>query len=176
MKGLPSIGTARPADRRPVLAIAIDLEQEFCDRGGDLIGGVVAGFERPQCIGGAVCPAGLPLPFTIAIDGSLKVGQRHRDRPLEGILIDREAAGANDLQGHDRDPLIVAREAIALLLVDDEALLHGRKSPRHGGPDLGGRDRDGRHDSTRAAAGRDGLCQRRASGRGRGRVRGARAG
>ncbi len=140
-----------------MIPIAISLEQELRHRGGDLIGWMVARFERPQRIGRAVRPAGLSLPLTVTLEGTLQVGQRQGDGPLEGVLIDREAAGAGDTQGDERDSLIVAREAIALLRVDDQALLQRRQGPPHGGPDLGGGDIDGRHDLTRAAAGLGGL-------------------
>ncbi len=66
---------------------------------------------------------------------ALEVAERQSRRLLEGLLIDREPAGAGDLQGDDRDRLIVAREAVALLGVDVQTLLQRRQGPRHRGPD-----------------------------------------
>ena len=156
VKGLASIGGRREVVG-PVVSIGIGLQQVFRHRGGDLVGGTPGGFERPQRVGRPGHPSGLPAPLAILPQRALEVGQRQGHRPLEGLLIDREAAGAGDLQGDERDRLIVAREAVALLGVDDQALLQRRQGLRHRGPDPIGRGIVGLRDPSRVLPGLGGL-------------------
>ncbi len=116
-------------------ATQIGLQQIAGHRRGDLIRGILAGFEGPERIGGTSHPAGLPATLAIRPEGALQVGQCQGDGAVEGILIDREPAVPGDLQGDERHRLIVAREAVAPLGVDDQALLQGREGPLHSGPD-----------------------------------------
>jgi hypothetical protein len=80
-----------------VVSIGIGLQQVFRHRGGDFVGGTPGGFERPERVGRPGHRSGLPAPLAILPQTAFEVGQRQGRRLLEGLFIDREAAGASDL-------------------------------------------------------------------------------